>query len=424
MAKGQTFTGAALGKHTFLFPGVMWLASRLFIWVVMLLIVPLLPTPPGEATPTFGWDVFSAWDTGHYQTIVTSGYEYLNDGKGHNIAFFPLFPLIVRILITLGLPFEMAGILVSNLAFFAALYLVYFWVKEQHSDSAARWTTAVIAWCPLSLFGTVIYTEGLYLLLTIGAVRAFDKQQYGWTFVWGALATATRPTGIALIPAFLIAALWQRRSPSAYFVGLGTAIGLLLFSLYCAIAFGDPLAFIHAQRGWRDSLGFDWQAWWKMLMQITIGTFNWKQGQIQDPLHPALFAIIVGIGYCLWHFRKKLGSAKVDYGFAVLVLLLWLLAGDPLINTVSVLGSGYLLWRLRTQLTPVTVSYGFCGLGLLLASGGTWSLSRLVYGIVSPSVALGVLLSHHPRWGYLMLFFFAILLATFSIRFAQNLWVG
>ncbi len=82
------------------------------------------------------------------------------------------------------------------------------------------------------------------------------------------------------------------------------------------------------------------------------------------------------------------------------MLFLWLLAGDPLINTVMVLGSGYLLWQLRTQLSLVTVIYGFCALGLILASGGTWSLSRIAYGIVSLSVALGVLLARYPRWGY------------------------
>jgi len=53
-------------------------------------------------------------------------------------------------------------------------------------------------------------------------------------------------------------------------------------------------------------------------------------------------------------FRTKLSSVKVGYGFCALVLL-WLLAGDPLINTVMVLGGGYLLWHLRAQLTPVTV---------------------------------------------------------------------
>jgi len=31
-----------------------------------------------------------------------------------------------------------------------------------------------------SLFGTVIYSEGLYLLFSTAALRAFDKQQYAF----------------------------------------------------------------------------------------------------------------------------------------------------------------------------------------------------------------------------------------------------
>jgi hypothetical protein len=161
-----------------------------------------------------------------------------------------------------------------------------------------------------------------------------------------------------------------------------------------------------------------------MLMQITIGAANWKYGWIKDPLHPVLFGIILSCGYILWRCRQRLGSVAVGYGFTTLVLLLWLLAGDPLINTVTVFGGAYLLWHFRTQLTPITVIYGFCSLALIFASGGTWSLSRIAYGIVSLSVALGMLFSRYPRWGYLTLPFFAILLASFTIRFSQKLWVG
>lgn len=64
------------------------------------------------------------------------------------------------------------------------------------------------------------------------------------------------------------------------------------------------------------------------------------------------------------------------------------------------------------------------GLGLILFSGVNWSLSRLAYDIVSLNVALDMLLSRHCRWGYLILLFFAILFASFSIRFAQKLWVS
>lgn len=416
--------GKALGVNGFIFAGSMWLFSRLLITTAMLLIVPLFPAPPGGIKPAVGWEVFYWWDSVLYDQIATSGYEYINDGKGHNVAFFPLFPLVIRGVMTLGLPFKVAGVLVNNLAFLGALLVLYYWVEEQHGRSAARWATAVLAWCPLSLFGTVIYSEGLYLLLSTAALRAFDQQRYAFVTLWGALATAARPTGMALIPAFVIVAWRERRPARAYAAGIGAGIGLLLFSLYCAIHFGDPLAFIQAQRGWRPSLGFYWQGWLKMLMQISVGTTNWKYGSIKDPLHPLLFGIIVFLGYLLWRFRTKIGSVKVDYGFCALVLFLWLLAGDPLINTAMVLGGGCLLWLLRTQLTLVTVMYGFCALGLILASGGTWSLSRIAYGIVSLAIALGVLLAHHPRWGYATMAFFVILLASFTVRFAQHLWVA
>lgn len=424
MAKSQMLKGKALWVNGLIFAPAMWLISRLVIAAVMLLIAPLLPAPPGGIAPTVSLDVFYRWDSLLYDQIATSGYEYANDGKGHNVAFFPLFPLVIRGVMTLGLPFKVAGILVNNLAFLGALLVLYCWVEERHGKSAARWATAVLAWCPLSLFGTVIYSEGLYLLFSTAALRAFDKHQYPWVALWGAIATATRPTGMALIPAFVIAAWKERRGAIAYAAGLAAGGGLLLFSLYCAIHFGDPKAFIEAQRGWRPSLGFYWQGWLKMLMQISVGTANWKYGSIKDPLHPLLFGIIVSLGYLLWRFRTKLGSAKVDYGFWALILFLWLLAGDAFINVTIVLGGGYLLWRLRTQLSLVAVIYGFCGLGLIMVSGGNWSLSRIAYGIVSLAIALGVLLARYPRWGYATMGFFAILLVCFALRFAQQLWIA
>jgi len=41
--------------------------------------------------PTVGWEVYW-WDSVLYNQIATLGYEYANDGKGHNVAFFPYFP--------------------------------------------------------------------------------------------------------------------------------------------------------------------------------------------------------------------------------------------------------------------------------------------------------------------------------------------
>jgi len=247
---------------------------------------------------------------------------------------------------------------VNNLAFLGAMGVLYLWAEERYGISFARWATAVLAWCPLSLCGTIIYTEGLFLLFTTAALRAFDKHQHGWAALWGAMATATRVTGAALVPAFLLVAGRERRPAIAYAAGLAAVGGLLVFSLYCAINFGDALAFVHVQQVWQHQ--------------------NWL-----DRLKSAL---------------------NLDK--------------PSLTRVVMLLGSGYLLWHLRRKLSRVAVAYGFCSLALLIIGGATLSFERYAYGIVSLSLGLGVLLARYPRWGYAVMGFFAILLVQSAIRFA------
>jgi Gpi18-like mannosyltransferase len=227
----------------FIFVIAMWLFSRLVILAVMGLIAPLIPNwvinldphPVSDLTPTFGWDLFARWDGGGYAEIATIGYEYDLDADKYSVAFFPLFPMVIHGLMTLGIPAKVAGTLVNNLAFLGALGVAYHWVRNCHGVSAARWTTAVLAWSPFSLFGTVIYTEGLFLLLTTAALQAFDKRQHAWAALWGAMATATRVPGAALVPAFLYVAWRERRPAIAYAAGLAASGGLLVFSVYCAV---------------------------------------------------------------------------------------------------------------------------------------------------------------------------------------------
>lgn len=390
----------------------------------MLIIVPLLPNPSTENPIILGWDVFYSFDSINYEKIATEGYNYSAINQDNTIVFFPLFPLIIKVFMSLGLPFKFAGILVNNIAFLGAILVLFYWINDRYGIQPARWTVLVLTWFPMSLFGTVIYTEGLYLLSSTSTLKSFDKQQYGQTVIWGSLATATRPTGMALILALLLVSFQENRGIKAYIASLASGSGLFIYSLYCYIKSGDFLLFIHAQKAWRPSLGFDWQSWLKILMQITIGPVNTESGYLQDPWYPLAFFSIFVIAYLLWNFREKLGYAKLDYSLFVLIFVAWLLAGDPLINMSIILGGGYLIWYLRHQINSIIITYGLCGLGLILASGGTISMNRIAYGIVSLSIALGVLLSRHQRWGYGCIGFFAVLLTTISIRFAQNLWVA
>ncbi len=404
------------------------MGSRLVIIIAMLAIpqgsasrcAPLLPAPRhprcrGGVQAEFSWGVFSAWDSLHYQQIATTGYDIQKGSFGDNVAFFPLFPLAIRALMNLGLLFEVADTLLSNLAFLGALIVLFTWVEKRHGISAARWATAVLAWCPFSLFGTVIYTEGLFLLWSTAALYTFDNKQYFWAALWGALATATRAPGLALIPAFLMIAFLQRRGTIAYISGLLTGTGVLLYSLYCWFQFGEPLAFILVQKAWQPEQAFWGQGWLKMLSQIAIGWEKW---------HLPLFCLICAIGYCLWRWRGKLGRVKTDYGFCTLFMILWILAGDPFINTVMVGGGIFLLWHSRKIMGSLPWLYGLFSMVIILSPGRTISAERHVYGIVSVAIALGFVLQNHPRWRYPLWGFSSLLLALFAIRFAQHLWVA
>ncbi|OBQ38449.1 MAG: hypothetical protein AN484_24235, partial [Aphanizomenon flos-aquae WA102] len=417
----------------FLFPVSMWLVSGQLMGTAMILIAPNVPALPGGITPHFGWGIFDARDSVHYRAIATEGYEFINDVQQHKLAFFPLFPVSIFMFMKLGFSFEIAGLIINNLAFLGTVYCLYSWVKKQCGISAAHWTIAVITCCPMSLFTGVIYTEGLYLLLSTIALRAFDQKQYHWTAICGAMATATRPTGMALIPAFLITAWRQNKPPIAYIVGLLSATGLLIFSLYCQLNFHDFLAFIAAQKGWRPSFGFDWEGWLNMFMQILFGQnwyFGWvenDQGGIKDLWYPLFFSLIVISSCCLLYWRKYF-NPLIFYTFYAIVILCLIIADQGLINNLlnvsMILGSSYLLWCFRKQLTPIMVIYGFCGIGLLLASGGTISLSRLAYGIVPLSAAIGICLSRYPRQAYLIMGLFITLLGKLAIGFAQEIWIG
>jgi Gpi18-like mannosyltransferase len=405
-----------------LFVLAMWLLSRSVILMAMLAIAPALPTSPGSFVPS-GWQVLANWDGRNYIGIATTGYDYANDGKSHNIAFFPVLPLLIWLAMQLGLSPDLAGILINNLAFLLALWLLYAWVATSHGKSAARWTIAALCCCPFSVFTATVYTEGLFLLLTTAALRAWDHQRYGQAAVWGAIASGTRLPGVVLLPTFLLLAWRERRDSVAYLSAIATSTGTILFSLFCWLRFNEPLAFLKAQQAWTPTTLAYGQGWLKMLVQITMGTRTWNRGRITDPLHFLLFIGICVAACLLWHFRKRLGE-WLGYGWGLLGFLLWLLAGAPLVNFVMVWGGAYLLWHGRRELQPVALIYGVLSLVLILGTGRALSLERFAYAIVPIAIGFGLLLSRYPRQGYWVLGFFVLLLTSLSVRFAQHLWVG
>lgn len=405
----------------------MWLSSRLLIIFMMFAVMPIIAKTSNIVIDKYGWwDVLFAWDSVWYYKIATSGYNYGSDvvNNEYAVAFFPLYPLFSWILMQFGLSFPVAGLIVNNLAFLGALIVFYIWVSEIGGEDTARWATAALAWCPYSLYGTVIYTEGLFLLFSISALRAFDRKEYVWAGLWGALSTATRITGMALLPAIFLTALRQRRQPIAYITSVAVALGVAFYSLYCAFRFGDALAFLNAQRAWRSSAGFTLSGWMLLLKQIVIGVPNTQLGYIQDYLYPIKFAIVVMGGSLLYWFRNLIGHELTRYGFFALWIALWMMASQPLIQIVWIFGSLYLLWHYRSSLPLVAAIYAFLSYAIALNTGLTMSVDRYVYAIAPVFIACGFLFAKYPRWGYAVIAFCGFILILYCVRFGQDLWLA
>lgn len=244
-------------------PALAFLVTRLGIVAIAALSVSLIPE---STTPTpyhlRGQEnvlvdlLGSRWDTGFYISIATEGYRY--EGVPlPSVAFFPLLPLLMRLLGGLTGDVVPAGILISNVALLAAMMLLYRLTDEQFGSSTASravWYTLIF---PMSFFGSAIYTESLFLLCAIGAFYAARRGHWAIAALLGVCLTMTRLVGIIIAPVLLVEWLMQRRragTPIPQFRALSAAflapLGLLIYMVYLRQTFGDPLAFVHASAAW------------------------------------------------------------------------------------------------------------------------------------------------------------------------------
>ncbi len=166
-----------------------WIGSRCLIAIAVLGIAPLVP---GAACVGWGvncWRSLLYWDSASYLRIAEQGYGAVGSSLQPIVAFFPGFSLWISGLTRLGVAADVAGVI--NLAFLLSLLLFQRWVKGHYGQRVANWAGMALVWCPFSLFGTVVYTEGLFLLWSTLALSAFEARRYWLAGLWGALASGT-----------------------------------------------------------------------------------------------------------------------------------------------------------------------------------------------------------------------------------------
>ena len=300
------------------------------------------------------------WDGERYISIARHGYA--GTGNRTDFAWFPLFPLLVRLLDGLPLPLPLAVSIVNVTAAAAAFALL------SRIEPGSRRGLTFLALLPASFSFAVCYSEALSLLLCVLVLRSVTRERPWAAAASGFLASLTRPTGFLV--ALLAIAFLRRGKRRDFAVAVsGPLFGIGAWCAWLGATTGDPLRFFHAQKEFTRSTLF----------------------------HPGR----------LWDYVAAAAAEPLSIDFLGLVLALVALAGA---------------WRLARDGRPGEALYSAAVVLAPLSTLRVTALSRYVLAAFPALVAVGNSLT--ARTARLAVYALeAILLLAFARRFGQHWFV-
>ena len=209
------------------------------------------------------------WDTGAYLDIARNGYTAVGDER-LELVFFPLYPLLMRLAspLTGGDVFS-GGILVSLACASLCGALLYDLCRVQWEEETARLSLAYFLLNPLSVFLGCVYTEPLFICLTLAAVWLLRRGHAWRAALCGAASAFTRMPGVIVAGLFLIRLLGEiprgranARAALACLAQMGVVFaGLAAYWLVNYWVAGNPFMYAAYQwENWYQKAGSFWNS--------------------------------------------------------------------------------------------------------------------------------------------------------------------
>jgi hypothetical protein len=165
-----------------------------------------------------------SWDSGWFLNVAQNGYPHgftYSDGSitASGLAFFPLYPGLIRLGHLLGMDYGTSALAISWIAGAVAAVLLCALVRALAADGrlgpgvnpqAAGYAMVVLVCAqPMSVALSMGYTESLFIALVAGALLATYRRWWLLAGLLGLGAGLTRPTGAALAVAIAVAAAFR-----------------------------------------------------------------------------------------------------------------------------------------------------------------------------------------------------------------------
>jgi Gpi18-like mannosyltransferase len=307
------------------------------------------------------------------------------------VAFFPLYPMLMRAAsIPLGGNLILTGFMISNLAFFGGLIFLYLLTELEFDSDSAKHATVYLAFFPASFFFSSVYTESLFLLLSVATMYFAREQKWMTATIFGILTAATRNLGILMwalvlwewlrVQGWTMTTIHKKETWTNLFQGLKQhwfelivisliPLGMLAYIFFLQHNFERPLAFIETQSAWMQEKSTPITVITKGLAKLATTELN------------------KGWMTLMWNMVTRLG-------FLALVPFIWFK-----------LGEGYAIYVLILLVAPTNTGTGSLMRYMLAAFPafmllGWWGRREVVDRALSLSFAvlLGVFVSIFVNW--------------------------
>ena len=235
----------------------------------------------------------------------------------HPLAFFPLFPQLLRLL-SLGhhLPIVVVGVVVTTVFGATAVWSVARLALAWRDEEAARRAGILVALSPGAFCFSLLYSEGLFITVSALALLAMMQQRWGRAGLLSVLASATAAVGLGLVVA-LAAVVFERRRQRPL-----RELGALVLA---------PLGFVGyvSYVGWRTG---QWNAWFLTERQgwhsyfsplypvVTLGRFFRNPAALTLTQHMLFWCTVVAVVLVIRALRSKLPTPVLWYTLAVVAL--------------------------------------------------------------------------------------------------------
>jgi hypothetical protein len=355
--------------------------------------------PPTRGVVTWG----EVWSTVDYPPFFL--YEYAIVGRIYR-AIFPSYPDTLALLVAIKLP-----VLAANIG----LTALFYWAVRRVSgrDEPARWAALAYWLNPATIVGGEMlgYVDPLYFLPAVAALVLAHFGRPAWAGLLAAIAIATKPQGILIGPA-LVLALWQGGGAIAVAWAAATgivALAAIAWPFYRIgalpnmwLAFGsfdarrDTMSAYGANIGWiinwwlRSRFGVPELGFPRAFLQLVprpLSITRFRELGYPNPRPIGRVAVIAATAWAMWTVRRARDLALVCALGAFTVHAFFVLSTGihehhqlleiPLLVVAAALRKPFrAVLAVVSAIVAVNINYVY-GAGL----GIGWAVPRLVTGI-------------------------------------------